>query len=216
MTSETNDAAARSAGPARRVILASGSRIRKQLLIGAGLLELEVIAADVDEASIRAELMNESDCIEPDMVAGVLARAKAEAVSALHPDALVIGADQVLALGRRMFEKPVSIAAAREQLDRLRGLVHDLHSAVVLAEEGEAVWGTVESAILTMRPFSDAFLDHYVAHAGDALLRSVGAYELEGLGIQLFEHIEGDYFTILGLPLLPLLAELRARKVMPE
>jgi septum formation protein len=195
----------------RRVILASGSRIRREMLLAAGLTSLEIVPADVDEAEIRASLMSESDCIEPDMVAGVLARAKAEAVSKLHPDAMVIGADQVLALGTRMFEKPTDMAAARDHLDRLRGETHELFSAVVVAEAGDALWGMVDAARLTMRRFSDDFLDRYLATVGDRALTSVGAYELEGLGVQLFEDIDGDYFTILGLPLLPLLAELRNR-----
>lgn len=198
----------------RRLILASGSRVRKEMLANAGVGAFEVIPADVDEARIRAELLAESDCVEPDMVAGVLARAKAEAVSLIHPDALVIGADQILALGSRMFEKPGSLADARDHLDRLRGQTHHLFSAVVLAEAGEAVWGTVDGARLTMRRFSDAFLDQYLRVAGVAPLRSVGAYELEGLGIQLFERIEGDYFTILGMPLVPLLDSLRQRGVI--
>jgi septum formation protein len=198
----------------RRIILASGSRIRRQLLANAGLTALEVIPADIDEAEIRAGLLAESDCIEPDMVAGVLARAKAEAVSLANRDALVIGADQVLALGSRLFEKPSDIAQARDHLTRLRGRTHELYSAVVIAEAGEAVWGMVEGARLTMRAFSDDFLDAYLARAGDAPLTSVGAYELEGLGMQLFDRIEGDYFTILGLPLLPLLNELRAREAL--
>jgi septum formation protein len=198
------------------LVLASASRIRHELLARAGVGPLTVVPADVDEAAIRAALMAESDCIEPDMVAGVLARAKAEAVSARHPDALVIGADQVLALGSRLFEKPADRAAARDHLDRLRGRTHDLHAAVVIAQGGEALWGTVQGARLTMRAFGDAFLDAYLDAAGEAVLRSVGAYELEGRGVTLFERIEGDYFTILGLPLLPLLAELRAREVMPS
>lgn len=198
----------------RRIVLASGSRIRKQLLTNAGVTGLQVIPADVDEAEIRAGLLAESDCIEPDMVAGVLARAKAEAVSLVNRDALVIGCDQVLSLGSRLFEKPADIAQARDHLSRLRGRTHELYSAVVIAEGGEAVWGTVEGARLTMRAFSDAFLDSYLERAGDAPLKSVGGYELEGLGLQLFDRIEGDYFTILGLPLLPLLNELRAREAL--
>lgn len=198
----------------RRLILASSSRVRRQLIENAGIIGLEVIPAEVDEGEIRASLLAESDCIEPDMVAGVLARAKAEAVSLTNPGALVIGADQVLALGARLFEKPADAATARDHLDRLRGRTHELHSAVVLAENGEAIWGTVETARLTMRRFSDEFLDAYLTQAGDAPLRSVGAYELEGPGIQLFERIEGDYFTILGLPLMSLLTKLRAREVL--
>lgn len=200
----------------RRLILASGSRIRRELLSRAGVREFDVVPADVDEAELRASLMAESDCIEPDMVASVLARAKAEFVSQSNREALVIGADQVLALGSRIFEKPGSPDEARDHLDRLRGRTHELHSAVVIAEGGEVVWGIVECARLKMRQFSDEFLDQYVEQAGGAVMRSVGAYELEGLGVQLFEKIEGDYFTVLGLPLLPLLSELRAREALAE
>lgn len=192
------------------IILASGSAIRRQLLASAGVV-FSVVPADVDEGAIRADLTRDSDCVDPDHVAGILARAKAEAVSAAHPHALVIGADQILSLGSRLFEKPGDLSAARDHLDRLRGQTHALHSAVVLAQGGHAVWGTCECAQLTMRRFSDAFLDAYIGRAGERICRSVGAYELEGLGLQLFEHIEGDYFTILGLPLLALLSELRAR-----
>jgi septum formation protein len=195
------------------VILASGSAIRRQLLASAGVL-FSVEPAAVDEGEIRARLLGESDCVEASDLAGILARAKAEAVSHLRPDALVIGADQVLALGARLFEKPANLAEARDTLDRLRGRTHTLHSAVAIAERGQVVWGDVQVASLTMRRFSDAFLDQYIARAGERICSSVGAYELEGLGLQLFEVIEGDYFTILGLPMLPLLAELRQRGVV--
>lgn len=194
----------------REIILASGSAARRQMLASAGVL-FSVVPADVDEGLIRAELTNESDCVDADYVAGVLARAKAEAVSRVHPGALVIGADQVLSLGSRMFEKPADLAAAREHLARLRGQTHELHSAVVLALDGQAVWGTTERAALTMRAFSEAYLDAYIARAGERICKSVGAYELEGHGLQLFERIEGCYFTILGMPMLSLLGELRAR-----
>jgi septum formation protein len=194
----------------KAIILASGSAIRRQMLASAGVL-FSVVPADVDEAAIRGQMQSESDCIEAEQVAAGLAREKATAVSRLHPGALVIGADQVLALGMRLFEKPADIGEARQTLDRLRGRSHELVSAVVLAEGGEPIWGTSDRAHLTMRPFSDTFLDAYIARAGERILASVGAYELEGLGLQLFEAVEGDYFTILGLPLLPLLIELRAR-----
>ena len=127
------------------------------------------------------------------------------------PDAVVIGADQVLALDEELFDKPPDVAAARAQLLRLRGTTHRLLTAVALAQEGRTVWQCMETATLTLRSFSPMALDRYLAVAGDRVTRSVGAYEIEGPAIQLFERIEGDYFTILGLPLLPLLAELRAR-----
>jgi septum formation protein len=195
------------------VILASGSAIRRQLLASAGVL-FSVEPAAVDEGDIRAQVLGESDCVEASDLAGILARAKAEAVSQLRPDALVIGADQVLALGARLFEKPANLTEARDTLDRLRGRTHTLHSAVTLAERGQVVWGDVQVATLTMRRFSDAFLDQYIARTGERICSSVGAYQLEGMGLQLFEAIEGDYFTILGLPMLPLLAELRQRGVV--
>ena len=147
-------------------------------------------------------------------VAQALARAKAEAVSAKHPSAIVIGADQVLALGDELLDKPGSTAAARAQLARLRGKTHRLVSAVTIAVAGEAGWSHVGEAVLTMRAFSDAFLDRYVAAAGPRIAGIVGAYEIEGRGIQLFERVEGDHFTIIGLPLVPLLAELRSRGVI--
>jgi septum formation protein len=192
------------------LILASGSRARRQMLEAAGLT-FEVRPTDVDEDAIRATLGDAT----PQHVAVVLARAKAEAASREVPDALVIGADQVLALGRTIYTKAPDIAAARSALRSLAGRSHHLHSAVTLALAGCQVWHHLDTAALAMRDFSDAFLDEYLARAGDRVCASVGAYELEGLGIQLFERIEGDYFTILGMPLLPLLSELRARGTLP-
>ena len=195
---------------AREIVLASGSAIRRKLLASAGVL-CSVEPAQVDEAALKAQLLNESDCVDPGQVAAVLARAKAEAVSVRNVGAIVIGADQVLALGSQLFDKPADQAEARDHLNRLRGRTHELYSAVVIAEAGQSVWGTCEVARLSMRRFSDAFLDAYLARAGERVCSCVGAYEYEGLGLQLFERIEGDYFTILGLPMMPLVAELRAR-----
>ncbi len=197
-------------GKRREIILASGSGIRRQLLASAGVL-FSVVPADVDESVLRAAMTQESDCVEPADVAMALARVKAESVSRLHPEALVIGADQVLWMASKMYEKPVNLIEARDHLDRFRGRTHELHSAVVIAEHGQATWGTVEVAHMTMRAFSDAFLDAYIARAGERICKSVGAYEYEGLGLQLFDHVAGDYFTILGLPMMPLLADLRRR-----
>lgn len=194
---------------AATLILASGSRARRQMLDAAGLT-FEVRPADVDEGAIRATLGDAT----PEQIAAVLARAKAEAASREVPTALVIGADQVLALGRTIYTKAPDIAAARAALRSLAGRRHHLHSAVSIALAGREVWHHLDTAALAMRDFSDAFLDVYLSHAGDRVCASVGAYELEGLGIQLFERIEGDYFTILGMPLLPLLAELRARGIL--
>jgi len=194
----------------KSLVLASGSRTRQAMLAGAGLT-FRAEAADVDEAALRGVLLTENEGIDPGDVAKVLARAKAEAVSRLYPDALVIGADQVLACEGVLFEKPADMEGARQSLLRLRGKAHQLLSAVVLAEDGHIVWTHTQTAELVMRPFSMAFLTEYVARTGSQIMDSVGAYQLEGLGIQLFERIEGDYFTILGLPLLALLGELRAR-----
>jgi septum formation protein len=195
---------------AERLILASGSAARRRMLEAAGLT-FAVIPADIDEGSIQALMVSESDCVEAADVAAVLAQEKALAVARAHPDALVIGSDQILALGRRMMAKAANVAEARETLDHLRGRTHELVSAVALAHGDVIVWQAVDSAQLTMRRFSDEFLANYLARGGDAILKSVGCYELEGRGVQLFDRIEGDYFTILGMPLLPLLAELRVR-----
>lgn len=198
-----------------RIILASGSGARRAMLESAGL-RFEVVPADVDETAIREALTAVGDAIDPEDIADVLARAKAETVSAAHPDAIVIGADQVLACDGKIFEKAKNGAQARETLLNLRGQPHQLHSAVVIAQAGEVAWAHCETAHMTMRGFSLQFLGEYVARSAPALTSSVGAYQLEGLGIQLFERIEGDYFTILGLPLLPLLAELRRRGVIMQ
>ena len=194
--------------PPPRLVLASASPFRRRMLEAAGL-SFEVVPADVDEAAIKHDLLRAGSTSSG--VAKALAAAKAEAVSAHLPEALVIGADQVLALDQDLFSKPASIAQAREQLLRLRGKTHHLHSAAALVAGGKSVWMLVDSAILAMRPFSDAFLASYLAEVGDRVRHTVGAYEIEGRGIQLFERIEGDIFTIIGLPLLPLLRELRGR-----
>ena len=196
-----------------RLILASESRARREMLSAAGL-QFEAMASGVDERAARASMAAIGDAVDAVSIAQQLAGAKAEAVSRAHPDALVIGGDQVLALGKEVFEKPAGIEAARKSLMRLRGREHALHSAVTLAEKGRVVWRHVQSARLVMRPFSEAFLDDYLATVGPRVLGVVGAYELEGRGVQLFERIEGDYFTILGMPLLALVEELRRREVI--
>ena len=147
-------------------------------------------------------------------VADFLAEMKAVKVSARHPQAFVIGADQVLSEGATLFQKPGTMAGAREQLCRLRGKTHVLSSAVTVAREGSVVWRVVQEARLTMRDFSDAFLDAYLANTGEEILGSVGAYHVEGRGIQLFSRIDGDTFTILGLPLVPLLDFLRTHGML--
>jgi nucleoside triphosphate pyrophosphatase len=192
------------------LLLASASPFRRRLLEAAGV-PFRVVPADVDESVLKRSLAGK---VGPEGLAEVLAAAKAEAVSACMPADLVIGADQVLALGDELFGKPDNVAAARAQLERLRGRTHRLLSAVAMAQGGRVVWSKVDSATLTVRDFSAGFLDEYVAQCGERLLATAGAYEIEGLGSQLFERVEGDYFTIIGLPLLPLLAELRARGVL--
>lgn len=190
----------------RELVLASSSPFRRRLLEAAGV-SLTVRPADVDEPAIRSRLGGAS----PANIATALAGAKAEAVSALLPQTLVIGADQVLALGKMVLSKPRDGAEARRQLKELRGKPHDLPTAVVLALAGKTVWRHIEMPSLVMRTFSDEFLERYLAEGGEEVCQMVGAYAIEGRGIQLFERIQGDIFTIIGLPLLPLLMELRAR-----
>ena len=195
------------------LILASGSRFRRAMLEHAGLA-FEVEVATVNEPAERARMEAEHPGIAPGAVAMGLAEIKAMQVSAARPQALVVGADQVLALEGRIFGKPLDLTQARVQLMSLRGRVHTLPTAVVLAESGRVVWRHLGTATLHMRAFSEGFLDHYLRAAGDVVTETVGGYALEGLGSQLFERIEGDYFTIIGLPLLPLLDELRQRSVL--
>lgn len=195
------------------LLLASASPFRRRLLEAAGV-PFRVVPANVDEAGLKRTIAARGAPIEPAAVAEALAAAKARSASSTFPEGLVVGADQVLALGGELFDKPGDLAAARAQLERLRGKTHRLFSAVALAERGEVVWSTVGQATLTMRDFSEAFLDAYLARAGSGLAGIVGSYEIEGTGIQLFERVEGDHFTIIGLPLIPLLAELRARGVI--
>ena len=196
------------------LILASGSRARRQMLEAAGV-RFQVVPADVDEDAHRLSISEHDVHGGPARVAQVLARVKAEEVSRRFPQALVIGGDQVLALGREIFTKPADLGAARVCLERLSAQMHQLHSAVALASAGAQVWSHLDTASLTMRLLSPAFVDEYLHRAGERVCSSVGAYELEGLGIQLFERVEGDYFTILGLPLLPLLAQLRRMSAIP-
>ena len=197
-----------------RLILASESRARRWMLTAAGL-QYEAVSSGVDEVAALAALVASGGNPAPADIALHLARAKAEAVSRLHPDAVVIGSDQVLALGDEVLSKAADVAAARRALTRMRGRRHELHSAVVVARRQRLVGSSVDTARLAMREFSDAFLERYLAEAGDALTTCVGAYRLEGPGIQLFERIEGDFHTILGMPLLPLLAILRREEAIP-
>jgi septum formation protein len=188
------------------LVLASASPFRRRMLEAAGV-SFRVVPAEVDEAAVR-QRMTTSDLAR---VAETLAQAKAMAVSKAHPDALVIGADQVLAFGDQLLNKTKDLDEARAQLRKLRGQAHHLHTAAALAQAGKALWSHTETARLVMRSFSDVFLDRYLAEMGTRVCRTVGAYEIEGRGIQLFERVEGDSFTIIGLSLMPLLAELRAR-----
>ena len=194
------------------LILASKSAARSALLRAAGVA-FETRGSGVDEDPIKAaELAAGSG---PRAIALKLAEAKALAVSRTT-EALVIGADQTLDLAGQLVDKPADRAEARERLLSLRGREHRLHSAVVLAQGGEVVWRDAPTTVLQVRAFSDAWLDGYLAQIGDDVLDSVGAYQLEGLGVQLFERVEGDWFTILGLPMLSLLEALRDRGVLPR
>ncbi len=186
------------------LILASTSAARKALLAGAAV-RFEASPAQIDERALEAELLGKA----PEAVARSLAEAKALDVSRRHPGAVVAGGDQVLAFEDALLHKPADLVAARAQLDRLRGKLHHLHSGVALARDGALLWSETHSARLLMRDFSAAERDQVLALEGEAVLASVGAYRLEGPSVRLFAAIEGDYFTILGLPLLPLLTAIR-------
>lgn len=197
----------------QRLVLASGSAARRAMLEAAGVA-FEAIPADVEERGIRDGLLASNAAVPRSRIAEALARAKAEKVSADNPDALVIGSDQILAFGDEIFDKPSTLADARASLVKLRGAGHALHSSVALAQNGACTWVATQSAELVMRNFSDVTLEAYLARVGSSILGSVGAYQIEGPAIQLFERVKGCHFTILGMPLLPLLAELRAREVL--
>jgi septum formation protein len=190
------------------IVLASKSRSRAAVLSGAGVA-FETEDSGVDEAALKSGLL--AGGASPRDVAERLGEAKALAVSARRLHDVVIGADQTLDLAGTLYDKPTDLGEARAHLSALRGKGHALHGGIVAAERGEVVWRATETSRLWMRDFSDAFLDAYLARGGAGLLASVGGYQLEGEGAQLFERIEGDYFAILGLPLLPLLGFLRRR-----
>jgi len=191
------------------LILASQSRAR-QILLGNAGISFDAVPADIDERTVQKN----SGLTSPGEIAGLLAREKALFVSSKNPGRTVIGADQTLALGERLFSKPSGRAQAAEQLRLLAGNSHALHSAVAVARDGKIVFADVNVATMTMRKLSDSEIEAYLDAAGEAVTSSVGAYQLEGLGVHLFERIEGDHFTILGLPLLPLLAFLRGERLL--
>jgi septum formation protein len=191
------------------LILASQSRARQTLLANAGV-RFEAVPADIDERAVQQA----SGLASPGDIAALLAREKALSVSAQQPGKFVVGADQTLALGERLFSKPAGRAQAAGQLRALAGRSHELHSAVAVARDGKIVFADVAVAHMTMRRLSESEIDAYLDEAGEAVTTSVGAYQLEGLGVHLFERIEGDHFTILGLPLLPLLGFLRSQRLL--
>lgn len=193
-----------------RIILASQSAARRALLEQAGL-SIDVHPAAIDEEAIAESLLAEG--AKPRDIADALAEAKTRRLASKFNshDCLVIGADQVLALDKEIFHKPESLEAARQQLMKLSGQTHTLSSAVCLARGGSVVWRYVEEAVMTMRPLSRNFIEQYLNRVGTAALTSVGAYQIEGLGAQLFSKVSGSHFSILGLPLLPLLDALRVQ-----
>jgi len=191
------------------LILASQSRARQMLLANAGV-SFEAVPADIDERSVQKN----SGLSAPGEIAGLLAAEKACFVSSKNSGRYVVGADQTLALGSRLFSKPAGRAQAADQLRLLAGGTHELHSAVAVARDGKIVFSDVSVARMTMRRLDESAIEAYLDQAGQAVTTSVGAYQLEGLGVHLFERIEGDHFTILGLPLLPLLAFLRGEGLL--
>ncbi|MEM1277297.1 MAG: Maf family protein [Pseudomonadota bacterium] len=195
------------------MILASQSKSRADMLRNAGV-PIEIEPARIDEAAVKSALLSEAAPARD--IADCLAEMKALRISPRYPDELTLGADQILVCEDQIFDKPTDMSTAREQLQSLRGKTHQLHSAAVIAERGAPIWRHIGTARLTMRPFTDAFLNSYLEQFGEMALTSVGAYHLEGLGAQLFQRIEGDYFSILGLPLLEILGFLRARGELVE
>jgi len=195
-----------------RFVLASASRARQAMLTSVGLPVL-CEAAHIDEGEIKESHKAAGTAVED--VAMILAELKARRISPRHHDAFVLGADQMLLFEGRWFDKPEDRDAAKAQLQALQGKSHILISAACIVKDGERLWHCLDRAKLTMRPLSESFIDSYLEAAGEAACQSVGAYQLEGLGAQLFSKIEGDFFTILGLPLLPLLDYLRLYRLLP-
>ena len=195
----------------QNLVLASASPFRKTLLVNAGI-DFAVQPADIDERAVEAPLRRGN--VGPEDTALVLAETKAVTISEARPSDLVIGADQTLSLDDEILHKPADMQAARRHLLKLSGKTHQLNSAVVLVCDGQTLWRHVSTASLTMRTLDPGFIGRYLSRVGDIALSSVGAYQLEGIGVQLFDRIDGDYFTIIGLPMLPLLAKLRQMEVI--
>ena len=196
------------------IILASASEACHRLLASAGI-NIRSLASGLDETALKVQFQNSGEQ-NIDKLATLLATAKAEIVSAANSNALMIGADQILIFGGRVIDKPKSMQEAKSQLLELRGKTHHLVSAVTTARNGSAIWSDSATAELSMRYFSGKFLEDYLSAVGDEVLTSVGSYKIEGRGVQLFDKISGDYFSILGLPLLPLLSFLRSERCLPS
>ncbi len=188
------------------IVLGSGSPHRRQLLENAGV-PVEVVRPEVDERAVEAACADTG--VTAAELAEILALAKGQDVSSRMPGRLVIASDQTMVLGERLFHKPSDMEEARRHLLALSGKTHELHSAVVVVRDGQMLWSHVATASLTMRPLDPAFVGRHLSRVGDRALTSVGAYQIEGEGIQLFDSIRGDHFTIVGMPMLPLLAKLR-------
>ena len=195
----------------QKIVLASASRWRAQMLENSGV-SITIDPANIDEDEIKRSFA--ADDMPPEAAAEALAELKARRVSSKHPDALVIGADQMMECEGAWFDKPVDMDAAREQLKKLRGKTHFLISCAVIIKDGQRLWHHIDKARLDMRPFSDDFLDHYMNACGDDICETVGGYRLEAEGAQLFSRVRGDYFTVLGLPLLPVLDFLREHGIL--
>jgi septum formation protein len=206
----TNTSLWRGAAP---LVLASGSPFRLALLQSAGI-PAEAVKPEIDERAVEQSVRDRG--AGPEQVAGVLAEAKALSISSNFAGRFVLGCDQTLALGARAFHKPEGREGARQHLKALSGRTHHLHSGLALVQDGRLIWSEVTSASMTMRELADDMIEAYLDAAGDAILKSVGAYQLESLGIHLFEHFEGDQSTIVGLPLLPLLEALRQEGLIAQ
>ena len=193
------------------LVLASASPFRRMLLENAGIA-FQATAADIDERAIEGEVERQGS--SPEEVALILAEAKARNVGQAFPDDIIIGSDQTMSLGARVYHKPRDMSEARDHLMSLSGRVHQLNSGIVLTRGNDILWKHVSSARMSVRPLRPEFIDAHLARVGTKALASVGAYQLEGEGIQLFDRIDGDYFTILGLPMLPLLEKLRDLRVI--